>query len=148
MDEKEELEVDKNEPPKDTGKVQFNEDGSLKIPEHLLKSKQKEKESIVIRRVQVNRNNPAIAHLRIEFPEDIDNPKEIVAYYNEIKDKRFSSVDHNLRQSDKRTFIIEVKNGTKYMYSLLDYLLQCFESKLGRDKSVIVKGNWDKFDSD
>src|SRR3989338_3012252 len=100
MDEKEELEVDKNEPPKDTGKVQFNEDGSLKIPEHLLKSKQKEKESVVLRRVQVNRNNPAIAHLRIEFPEDINNPKEVVTYYNKIKDKRFQSVEHTIRQVD------------------------------------------------
>ena len=130
------------------GKMQFNEDGSIKVPGHILKSKQKEKESIVLRRVQINRNNPAIAHLRIEFPEDIINPKDITEYYDEIRDRRFSSVDHNIKQTDKRTFIVEVKNGTKYMYSLLDYLLECFKSKLGKEKSVVARGNWDKFDSD
>ncbi|MBS3155406.1 hypothetical protein J4404_02820 [Candidatus Woesearchaeota archaeon] len=128
-------------------KIHFNEDGSIKIPEHMLKNKQKEKESIVLRRVQINTNNPAIAHLRIEFPEDITNSKEILDYYEEIKDRRFPSVDHSIKKLDKRTFVIEVKNGTKYMYSLLDYLLACFESKLKRNKSVIVRGNWDKFDS-
>ena len=34
------------------------------------------------------------------------------------------------------------------MYSLLDYLLECFKSKLGKEKSVVARGNWDKFDSD
>ena len=106
-----------------------------------------EKESIVLRRVQINRNNPAIAHLRIEFPDDVSNQKEILDYYEEIRDKRFPSVDHAIKKVDKRTFIIEVKNGTKYMYSLLDYLLECFEFKFKQNKSVIVRGNWDKFDS-
>ncbi len=129
------------------GNMRFNEDGSIKIPELILKSKQEEKESIVLRRVQINRNNPAIAHLRIEFPEDIKNPKEITSYYDEIRDKRYLSVEHNIKQIDKRTFIVEVRNGSKYMYSLLDYLLECFESKLGKDKSVVVRGSWDKFSS-
>jgi|TARA_Y100000310_G_C20673179_1_gene811413 DNA helicase-4 len=132
---------------KSSGKIQFNEDGSIKLPEHILKSKQMEKESIVLRRVQINRNNPAIAHLRIEFPDDVSNQKEILDYYEEIRDKRFPSVDHAIKKVDKRTFIIEVKNGTKYMYSLLDYLLECFEFKFKQNKSVIVRGNWDKFDS-
>jgi hypothetical protein len=107
-----------------------------------------EKESVVLRRVQINRNNPAIANLRIEFPESISNPQEILDYYNEIKDKRFPSVDHSIKKADNKTFIIEVKNGTKYMYSLLDYILECFESKLKRNNRVVIRGNWDKFDSD
>jgi len=124
--------------------LEFNEDGSIKMPEHMLKSKQKEKESVVLRRVQVNRNNPAIAHLRIEFPEDINNPKEVVTYYK-IKDKRFQSVEHTIRQVDKKTFVIEVRNGTKYMYSSLEYLIKCFESKLKTKNNVIITGVWDKY---
>jgi len=131
-----------------TRKIQFNEDGSLKIPERILKDKQKEKESIILRRVQININNPAIAHLRIEFPEDINNSKEILEYYDEVRDRRFPSVNHDIKKVDNRTFIIEVNNGTEYEYSLLDYLMECFKDKLGRDKSVIVRGCWDKFDSD
>lgn len=126
-------------------KNQFNDDGSIKLPPHILKNKQREKESIVLRRVQINTNNPAIAHLRIEFPDDLNNSKDVLDYYEEIRDKRFLSVDHTIKKIDQRTFIIEVKNGTRYMYSLLDYLLECFKSKLEKEKSVVVRGNWDKF---
>ena len=128
--------------------MEFNEDRNIIYPEHVLKNKQKEKESIILRRVQINRNNPAIAHLKIEFPEEIKNPQDIMDYYDEIGDRQFPSVEHNIKQTNKRTFVIEVNKGTKYMYSLLDHLIECFESKLGKEKSVIVKGSWDKFDSD
>ena len=47
-----------------------------------------------------------------------------------------------------KTFIIEVNQGTTFMYSLLDHLLECFKSKLEIENNVVVKGTWDKFDSD
>ncbi len=128
-------------------KIQFNEDGSIKMPEYMLKAKQKEKKSIILRRVQINRNNPAIAHLRIELPEEINNSQEILEYYDEIKDRKFPSVSHNIQKIDNKTIVIEVNEGSKCMYSLLDYLIDCFKYKLERTKPVVVKGCWDKFDS-
>ncbi len=126
---------------------QFNEDGSVKLPEHLIRLKQNEKESIVLRRVQINTNNPAIANLRIEFPENVENPKRIIEYYKDIKNRRFQSVNHTIKQIDGRTFVIEVESGTKYMYSLLDYLLECFKEELKKQKPVVIRGNWDRFNS-
>jgi len=128
--------------------IQFNEDGSLKIPEHMLKDKQKEKESIILRRVQINRNNPAIAHLRIEIPEGTNISNEILKYYKEIEGKKFPSVNHNIKRVDNQTIIIEVKEGSWKMYSLLDYLIDYFKHKLEKNESVVVRGSWDKFDSD
>ena len=142
----EDRKIDGN-PPKTIREIQFNEDGSLKISSSLLRIKQEEKESIVLRRVQINTNNPAIAQLVIEFPEDMNNPKKIINYYNGIKNNKFSSVDHNIKQTDKRTFIIEVKNGSKYMYSLLNHLLECFRDELRKENKVIERGTWDKYDS-
>jgi len=125
----------------------FNEDGSIKIPPRLIKAAEEEKKSIVLRRVQINIGNPAIANLKIEFPEEVKNPKEIISYYERIRYLRFPSVDHNIKQFDDKTFIVEVKNGSKYMYSLLDYLMTCFESKLANEKKVVIRGNWHKFNS-
>jgi len=137
-----------NEIVNDLTKVEFNEDGSIKLPQNILAMKEKEKNSIILRRVQISTNNPAIANLRIEFPEDVKNPNEIISYYNEIKDRKYPSVDHIIKQTDKKTFIIEVNQGTTFMYSSLDYLLKCFKSKLELEKNVVVKGTWDKFDSE
>ena len=125
--------------------LEFNRDGSLKISKELIKSKQIERESIVLRRVQVNINNPAIAQVRIEYPKDIENPRKIIDYYKQIRNKRFQSVEHTIRQVDKKTFVIEVRNGTKYMYSSLEYLIKCFESKLKTKNNVIITGVWDKY---
>ena len=125
--------------------LEFNRDGSLKISKELIKSKQIERESIVLRRVQVNINNPAIAQVRIEYPKDIENPRKIIDYYKQIRNKRFQSVEHTIRRIDKKTFVIEVRNGTKYMYSSLEYLIKCFESKLKTENNIIITGNCDKF---
>ena len=143
-----ELKTVKNKIVNDLTKVEFNEDGSLKLPQNILAMKENEKNSIILRRVQINTNNPAIANLRIEFPEEIKNPNKITSYYNEIKDRKYPSVDHIIKQTDKKTFIIEVNQGTTFMYSLLDHLLECFKSKLEIENNVVVKGTWDKFDSD
>ena len=75
-------------------KLEFNKDGSLKLPGEVIKNKQEEKNSIVLRRVQINTNYPAIAQVRIEFPRDVENPRGIIDYYKQIKDERFKSVDH------------------------------------------------------
>ena len=125
--------------------LEFNRDGSLKISKELIKSKQIERESIVLRRVQVNINNPAIAQVRIEYPKDIENPRKIIDYYKQIRNKRFQTVGHTIRRIDKKTFVIEVRNGTKYMYSSLEYLIKCFESKLKTENNIIITGNCDKF---
>jgi hypothetical protein len=134
-------------PSKNVPKIKYNEDGSIIWPKNLLKNKLKEKESIVLRRFQVNTNNPAIAQLRIEFPKEIENPQEILDYYNEIKKGQFPSVDHHIFMYDKKTIIIEVKNGSMCMYSCLDYLLNRFKKRLELKNDVLIRGNWDKFDS-
>ncbi len=126
-------------------KSEFNKDGSLKLPEELIKNKQEESNSIVLRRIQINTNHPAIAQVRIEFPRDVENPEKIINYYKQIKDERFKSVDHTMKRVDKRTFVIEVKRGSKFMYSLLEYLIECFEDKLKNKNKVIITGVWDKF---
>ena len=61
--------------------------------------------------------------------------------------KKFDSVDHHIIQHDEKTFIIRVSTGSKFMYSFLEYFIDDFRSWMEEEKRVIVKGNWDKFDS-
>jgi len=127
--------------------IEFNDDGSIKLLPAVEEIKEIETTSVILRRVQVNTNNPAIARLVIEFPVNIENPKEIRSFYHRIIDGKFPSVDHHLTQSDARTFFIEVRRGTKYMYSLLQYLLVHFKKELEKKNSVVVKGEWDKYNT-
>lgn len=126
--------------------MEFNEDGSLKIPEELIKNKEEESKSIVLRRVQVNTNNPAIAQVRIEYPEVVRNTIKILNYYEKISHDKFKSVDSTIKQIDDKTYVVEVGEGSWLMYSFLDYLIEHFEEELKKEGNVIIRGKWDKFD--
>jgi len=127
-------------------KPEFNPDGSLKLPEKLQEMKKAEIDSVVLRRVQIRENNPAIAQIRIEFPKTISVPSGIIPFYHEISEGKFPSVNHSIRKQGDKIFLIEVKEGTMFMYSLLQYLLFQFKSWLSEHYKVVVRGSWTKFD--
>ena len=125
-------------------RLEFNKDGSLKLPDEAIRNQQKEGESIVLRRVQVNINNPAIAQLKIECPENMVNSGRISNYYRQIGKKKFKSVKPTTRWVGNKTFVIEAR-GSKYICSLLEYLIKSFKFKLKNESKIIVTGTWDKF---
>ena len=123
--------------------LEFNPDGSIKLPECQIKQNELEGKSIVITREQIS-VKPAIAQIKIRFPEDVQNPGEIVRFYNIIDCSEFRSVDHSISQPDKRTFLIKVDKGSMLMYGLLNFLAECFKRHLSQKfgQSVVVKGFW------
>jgi len=120
--------------------MEFNPDGSIKLSPKTLKNKETEKNNIVLRRVQLS-TKPAIAQLKIEFPDN--SQRDIISHYNWIKNNKFQSVEHNLKQ-EGNTYIIEVK-GSKFMYSFLEFMIQCYLQKYETDKPVLIRGSWDNF---
>jgi len=121
--------------------LEFNPDGSIKLPDCQVKQNELEKGSIVITREQIS-VKPAVAQIRIRFPEDV-NPSEIVGFYNIIDCSEFRSVDHSISQADKRTFLIKVDKGSMLMYGLLNFVAECFKRHLSQKfGNVIVKGFW------
>ena len=128
--------------------LEFNPDGSLKLTDDQIRDKELEKRSIVITREQIS-EKPAKAQIRIRFPEDIQNPDEIINFYNRIEDSQFRSVEHSISQADRRTFIIKVDQGAMLMYSLLNFMINCFKMRFEQDtrykQNVIVKGIWANF---
>ena len=128
--------------------LEFNPDGSLKLSAVQLKDQEMEKISVVITREQIS-DKPAKAQLRIKFPEDVQSPNEILHFYSIIDDSQFDSVEHSISQIDSRTFIIKVDKGDMLMYSLLNFMVDCFKMKFEQDirfkRSVVVKGIWGNF---
>jgi len=128
--------------------LEFNPDGSLKLTAGQIRDQELEKRSIVITREQISAK-PARAQIKMRFPEDIQNPDEIINFYNRIEDFQFKSVDHSISQVDKRTFIIKVDKGSMMMYRLLNFMIECFKMRFEQDirykGSVAVKGTWANF---
>jgi len=128
--------------------LQFNPDGSLKLNASQTHDQELEKRSIVITKEQIS-VKPAIAQVRIKFPENVQNPNDIISFYNVIDDSQFKSVDHSIHQIDERTFLIKVDKGSMLMYNLLNFMIECFKMRFEQDirykRSVVVKGSWTNF---
>ena len=126
--------------------LEFNPDGSLKLTAGQIQKQEIEKKSIVITREQIS-VKPAAAQVRIRFPEAVQNPGEIIKFYDIIDDSQFKSVNHSIQQIDEKTFLIKVDSGSMFMYSLLNFMVNCFRSKLSDDgrNNVIVRGSWANF---
>lgn len=124
--------------------LQFNPDGSLKLTDHQIRQQEVEKQSVTITKEQIS-EKPAIAQIRIKFPNTSFNPHEITHFYHKIDYYQFRSVDHSMNQIDPKTFIIKVDKGSLLMYQLLDYVSTCFKERLsGQGHNVLVRGSWSK----
>jgi hypothetical protein len=127
-------------------KIEFNQDGSIKVPEHFMKKQIDKNNKVIIERIQINRNNPAIAHLRIETPEN--------TYYDELINEAYSkcellipSVSHELQKTGKNSFIIKIDKGSKLMYSWMELMIDNLKKVIG-EENIIVEGVWDKYGND
>ena len=124
--------------------LQFNPDGSLKLTDSQLKQQELEKQSVTITKEQIS-EKPAIAQIRIRFPNTSFLSQDIINFYHKIDYYQFRSVDHSISQIDPKTFIIKVDKGSFLMYQLLDYVSTCFKERLsGQGHRVLVRGSWSK----
>jgi hypothetical protein len=131
-------------------KIQFNEDGSMKLPESRLVALEQEKESVVLRRKQVNTNNPAIAQLLIRFPKNKSPPENFYDYYHERKSKFTISADvHDMTEINEYEYVLEIQ-GVLPMYKWMEYFILSFirdYGPKGQGYTVKVKGQWEKYDT-
>jgi len=126
--------------------LEFNPDGSIKLSDAQIRQNDLEKQSVVITREQIS-VKPAVAQVRIRLPEYVQNIDEIINFYYKIEVSQFRSVEHSVHKVDEKTFLIKVDKGSMLMYSLLNFMIDCFKSKLSQTQNqrVIVKGSWDNY---
>ena len=100
---------------------------------------------ILLERVQVNVNNPAIARVVIEIPKYVEMPVDINSFYNSKLNSKIDSYVE-FKKTSPRSYSIEVQSN-KYMYSWLEEFIKSFVNKYSSlGYTVYVKGEWHKFD--
>tara|TARA_Y100000031_G_C8143473_1_gene348744 strand:- start:520 stop:891 length:372 start_codon:yes stop_codon:yes gene_type:complete len=113
---------------------------------NLLKQRKEEQDTyrqendiISIRRQQINKDNPAIAQLRIEFPEAQEGFKE----YFDTKVKGFGLGHvHEFTEISPTNYVIEIRS-MKLMYTWFEYFIDHMKKDFS---NVVVRGVWEKYD--
>jgi len=96
--------------------VEFNEDGSLKLPEHMTRKKEQDKEKlksqrcIQVKREVVNFSAPKKCVLTITLSEALPDNRFIETIYGYFKDK--ATVPHKLTKINEKQFEVEI--GTDF----------------------------------
>ena len=95
---------------------------------------------ITIHRKQISTNYPAVAQLRIEFPEKNNN---INIFFDQFCSKYPIDADYYmLRRLDDYVYELEVRS-TKMMYAWLERFCVKFVAKYS---NVKLSGYWDKYE--
>ncbi|MBU0959325.1 MAG: hypothetical protein KKB31_05260 [Nanoarchaeota archaeon] len=125
-------------------KIQFDSTGKPVMPESVKQDLEKEKDSVVLTKIQVRLNNPAIAQLKIVDGENLQNPQSILSeiknYCNSFIDSRYSSVDTSI-MSREGALIVESRASWK-MYSFFEALVKELKSRI-KNLNVVVRGSWE-----
>ena len=105
--------------------------------------KVREKENIVLlQRKQISKNYPAVAQLKIIFPESV-----IVPNIKDYFDQKIQSInfDEFNFTEENNIFTIELKSN-RIMYSWLENFINSFQKDF-TEFTVETSGYWDKFES-
>ncbi len=125
--------------------MEFDENGRLILPENIRADLKKEDDGLVLTKIQVNTNNPAIAQLKIKVGKNIEKPweilKEIERFCEAFTHARYSSVDTKILVSGE-ALIVEARSSLQ-MYSFLSDLIMGLKERMERF-DVVVRGSWDK----
>ena len=124
--------------------MDFDKDGKIIIPDAVKIDKEERGKSIILKRVQVNQNNPAIAQLKVTFPYDLPSPKELKVHY-EILAEKFKSVENSMKQLGPKTFVFEARE-TWLMYTFLEKMESEIRQMFEGGPKIIKEGYWQKFD--
>ena len=133
--------------------LEFNSDGSIKMPDSVIKDKEKTRKSIILEKHQVSAKNPAIAQLRIKLGPDLNGDREqlIKKIYNFCErfiQSNSAKVDSGIKLQGE-TVIVEARSSMM-MYSFLENLIIDFRevygayAEYGEKYNVSVCGSWGK----
>ncbi|MBU1111569.1 MAG: hypothetical protein ABIG93_05595 [archaeon] len=127
----------------------------LEVLNFLKRKKEQEKEEhnsqniVLLERRQVSKENPAIAQLRITFPENnVLDLEDLKKYFLE-KEKNFPLIAdvHEIRKFriGNCNFVLEIRSS-KLMYTWLEYFINNFQKDFSDKFDFKVEGSWDKYD--
>ena len=105
----------------------------------------KDEKIIILKRVQVSTNNPAIAQLWINIPSSLDFNEDIISYHKERKIKYSISANvHTIKKEDDKTYVLEIR-GVLPMYKWMEYFIASFKRDFGQKYEIEDRGQWEKY---
>lgn len=130
-------------------KIEFNPDGSIKLPSTIGGVLPEHKDTtIIIERHQKNTQDPAIAQIFIKIPKKITLPFNINDFFKEKKSRfNISAIAHELVKIDNENYIITIQ-GVLPMYKWAEYFINQLITQIkSLGYGVQVKGTWEKYES-
>jgi hypothetical protein len=118
--------------------------------EHKGKEEQEKiKKSIILTKIEINLNNPAISQLKVRLGEELEKqfPQLIVKIHKDCEDfieSRFNSVNSKVDLIKESEILIEAKE-TKFMYRLLEGVLNLIKENYGDRFNIKIEGSWTKW---
>ena len=134
--------------------LEFNPDGSIKMPDSVVKDNEKTRKSIILEKYQVSVKNPAIAQLKIKLGPDLNCDREqlirkIYNFCEKFIQNSSAKVDSEIKLQGE-TVIVEARSSMM-MYSFLEDLIVDFRgvygvyAEYGEKHEISVNGSWGNF---
>lgn len=123
--------------------MDFDSEGRIILPGAVKEDIERDKNSIILHRVQIRKSNPAIAQLKIEIGRSlrIKNPnliKEIQNFCINFSKYEFARVEPEIRMMGE-SLIIEVRSHYlmySFLQRLIDALVDGYKKNLGFEISL------------
>jgi hypothetical protein len=97
--------------------AEFNVDGSLKLPDRIIKKREddekifKERPALKIQRNQTSPTTPLTCELIIEASEHIRNPDRILSLFNTATGKFRHLANLSIIKTDERKYLVKIVSG-------------------------------------
>ncbi len=129
--------------------MEFDSEGRIILPAGMQEEREKENNSLILTKIQVNLTSPAIAQLKIEIGSKVNTDRvslirEIVAFSEFYAKSNFRAVDSEVIAVDGKSVIIEAKSSL-LMYSMLNQLTADLRDRYSsKGFRVVVKGGFER----
>jgi hypothetical protein len=125
--------------------MEFDSQGRIILPGRILEDKERDNDSIILEKVQVNAKNPAIAQLKIQLGQNLKTRfneeamiKEIYYFCKQFMDRsyRYNDVQSSINLFGS-SVVIETKSSFQ-MYSFLDAIIEEMRELYVNNKGIKV----------
>ena len=130
--------------------MEFDNEGRIILPDSVKQDLENDARSIIITRIQIRQNNPAIAQLKIEIGKNLGdkNPNlmgEIQNFCRNFSKYEFSKVEPEIKIFGN-SLIVEVKSHY-LMYAFFERLLEALVDgyKRNRGFEISLRGSFGSF---
>ena len=129
--------------------MEFDKDGRIILPAGIKEEKDKENNSIILTKIQINLASPAIAHLKIELGLAVPGNHssllgEIAGFCEYHAKANYRTVDSEVILNEGKNIIVIAKSSMQ-MYEFLNQLAADLRDRYEAQRfKVVIKGGFER----